>query len=72
MNNRRIPLLLDHLQEVSMVDDMLEDGAQRKTIVATECCGKADDWDLVLGDRFYGCKGLIVVVWMSDFRVKIR
>jgi hypothetical protein len=37
------PSLLYHIQEVSVVNDLLEDGAKGEAIVPTECGRKAED-----------------------------
>ena len=46
-NEGQIPFFLDHLQKITMVDNLLKDGAQSKAIVPTESRREAYNRDCV-------------------------
>lgn len=46
-----IPLLLDHLQKVSVVDNSFKHGPKREAIMSAERRRKANDWDSMRDER---------------------
>ena len=60
-----VPLLLDHLQKVSVVHYLLEHGAERESIVPTEGRRETEDWYTMLDSGRWK-----LLVWVLDFVVK--
>ena len=62
----RAPLFLDHVQEIPMVDNPLEDRPQGEPVMSTERRGESEDRNSVLGSW-----GLSFFVRMTDCGMKV-
>ena len=60
-----LPLLFDHVQEVTMIDYPFEYRAKREPVMPAECCGKSKNRNSVLGRSTVG-----IVLWTLDLWVK--
>jgi hypothetical protein len=47
MSQVSLPLLFDHLKEVTMIDYALEHRSKSESVVTTECSRESDDWDFM-------------------------
>jgi hypothetical protein len=60
-----LPLLFDHVQEVTMIDYPFEYRAKCEPVMPAECCRKSKNRNSVLGRSTVG-----IALWTLDFWVK--
>jgi hypothetical protein len=65
VTNLDLPLLFNHVQEVTVVHYPFEYRAKCEPVMPAECCRESKNWDGVLRWTMMG-----VNLWALDFRVK--